>query len=150
MLKKILIGIVVILPLVAFAAKPIVTHDLEIKPSEMTVYGQIDYYSKLYNTNYDTVSKVIQCESKFNPNAVGDGGRSRGIGQFQEPTFNRLSRLMSEELDYNSQHDQIKLLTWSIANGHGREWTAYRCIMNGGSYSFYSSQLKKHFTVSCK
>lgn len=88
--------------------------------------------------------------SNYNPNAIGDGGRSRGIAQFQKESFNRLSRLMGEELDYNSPHDQIKLLSWSVANGHGREWTAFRAIKNGGTYSFYSRQLQQHFSVVCK
>lgn len=150
MLKKILIGIVVILPLVALSAKPIVTQDLEIIPQELTIEQQINFYANLYNVDNTLVSKVIQCESQGNVNAVGDNGRSNGIAQFQEPSFNRLSRLMGEELDYTSPHDQIKLMVWSIANGHGREWTAYRAIMNGGTYSFYSKQLHKYFTVVCK
>ena len=61
-----------------------------------------------------------------------------------------LSKKLGEELDFNSSHDQIKLLSWSIANGYGRNWTAWRAIQNGGTYSFYSNQLKKHFKVTCK
>ena len=125
--------------------------ELEIvSPTTMTIQGQIDYYSLLYGVDRNLSSKVIQCESEGNINAVGDNGLSRGIAQFQEPSFNRLSKLMGEELNYNSPHDQIKLMIWSIANGHGREWTAYRAIMNGGTYSFYSKQLQKHFMVYCR
>lgn len=150
MFNKIIMFLVVILPLVAFSAKPIVTQETEISPADITIDGQIDYYSNLYGADKQIVSKVIQCESKGNHSAVGDSGLSRGIGQFQKPTFINLSNKLGEELDYNSSHDQIKLMTWSIANGYGNNWTSYRAIQNGGSYSFYSSQLKKHFTVICK
>lgn len=140
-----------LLPLVAIGAKPEVIQELEIiKPVELTVEEQINYYSKLYNTDSNLVSKVIQCESKGSNTAVGDGGLSRGIAQFQKPTFINLSNKLGEELDYTSSHDQIKLTVWSIANGYGRNWTAYRALMNGGTYSFYSNQLKQHFTVVCR
>lgn len=149
-LKNIML-VCLLLPLVVLMPKPVIAEPAEIvSPAEMTIQGQIDYYSLLYNVDKNISSKVIQCESQYNVNAIGDGGRSMGIAQFQEPSFNRLSRLMGEELEYTSPHDQIKLMVWSIANGHGREWTAYRAIINGGTYSFYSKQLKKHFTVVCR
>lgn len=149
-IKKIIVYLVLIFSLLGFPTKD-EAKELEIvRPSELTLEGQVSHYSKLYGADEDIVKGVIQNESKWNVNAVGDGGRSRGIAQFQEESFNRLSGLMGEDLDYHSPHDQIKLLSWSIANGHGREWTAYICIMNGGSYSFYSRQLQKHFTVYCK
>lgn len=147
---KTIVGVALIISLYASGTK-VIADPLEIvSPTVMTIQGQIDYYSLMYGVDKNLSSKVIQCESHYNINAVGDEGRSRGIAQFQEPSFNRLSRLMGEELDYNSSHDQIKLMVWSIANGHGMEWTAYRAIKNGGTYSFYSKQLQKHFTVVCK
>ncbi|HAS92268.1 MAG TPA: hypothetical protein DCS12_08565 [Clostridiales bacterium] len=146
---KIIIAFVVLVPLLALA-KPLETQMLEIIPSELSVAGQIEYYSNLYGADSKIVSKVIQCESRGNITAIGDSGKSFGIAQFQKPTFINLSNKLGEELDYYSSHDQIKLLSWSMANGYGRLWTAYRAIMNNGSYSFYSSQLNKHFTVSCR
>lgn len=123
---------------------------LNISPLELTAEGQVIYFSNLYGIDANIITRVIDCESQWEHSAKGDGGRSNGIGQFQKSTFNRLSKLMGEELDYNSQFDQIKLLTWSIANGHGREWTSFRALENGGIYKFYSKQLGKHFTVVCK
>lgn len=123
---------------------------LTIHPEEYTLEGQVVYFSKLYNTNPALVSKVMECESNGKQSAVGDYGLSRGVMQFQKETFNRLSKLMGEELNYNSSFDQIKLATWAIANGHGSNWTAYRAIMNGGSYTFYSRQLQQWYIVHCK
>ena len=137
-----------LVPLLAFA-KPLETQVLEIIPNELSIAGQVEYYSNLYGADSKIVSKVIQCESSGNVNAISDGNRSYGIA-IPKPTFMNLSNKLGEELDYYSSHDQIKLLSWSIANGFGKSWTAYRSIMNGGVYSFYSSQLNKHFTVSCR
>lgn len=130
----------------------IVSKKLEIY--QLPLADQINYFANLYGVDSRLVSKVIECESDGQHEAVGDGGRSRGIGQFQKPTFESLEELYFKEyneyLDYESEFDQIKLLTWSIANGHGRNWTAYRAIKNGGTYTFYSKQMKRWYTVYCK
>lgn len=70
--------------------------------------------------------------------------------QYHKQSFENHAKLYGEELDYYSTYDQIKLGTWAIANGRGNEWTAYRAIKNGGTYSFYSKLLNKHFTAKCK
>ena len=119
-------------------------------PVDFSVEKQIEYFSSLYQGDATLTTRVMECESSGRHSAVGDGGRSRGIFQFQKATFISLSKLMGETLDFNSRFDQIKLATWAIANGHGDNWTAYRAIKRGGKYSFYSSQLKQHFTVYCK
>ena len=116
----------------------------------MSLPTQINYFADLYGVDSRVVSKVIDCESNGIHESVGDGGRSKGIGQFQEATFLRMEKKLGEDLNYNSSYDQVKLLTYAISQGWGREWTTYRAIQNGGKYSFYSKQLKKHFTVYCK
>ena len=93
---------------------------------------------------------VMRCESNGVQSTVGDGGLSKGIFQYQNETWERHSKEFGETLDINSPYDQARLATWAIANGKGNEWTAYRTIKNGGTYSFYSRQLKKHFTVTCR
>lgn len=120
-------------------------------PIEQRSYEQqIVYYAELNGLDTKVALAVARCESEFSNSAVGDSGRAKGIYQFHLETFNRHSKLKGEQLDYTSAHDQIKLATWSIANGYGNEWTTYRAIMNGGTYSFYSKLLKKHFTVHCE
>lgn len=121
---------------------------------EQPVKEQIEYFSGIYGVDSKLVSKVIECESGGDHKVVGDGGRSKGIAQIQKPTWIDLEQKFNvehkEDLNYMSQFDQLKLTTWSIANGEGSRWTAYRAIKNGGRYSFYSRQLKKHFVVYCK
>ena len=146
---KIKILVCVVVSLLAFSTKAI-ADPVDIKTSDLTIEQQVTYFSELYGADTDIVEKVIQCESRGIVNAIGDSGRSIGIAQFQKPTFLMLSKKLGEELDFNSSHDQIKLLSWSIANGYGRNWTSYVAIKNGGTYSFYSNQLKRHFRVTCK
>lgn len=140
-----------VVPLVVFA-KPLTTKELEIPELPYTM--QIDYFANLYGADSSIVKKVVECESQWNEDALGDGGRSYGLGQFQKQTWNALvdeyQKQYNEELNYKSSHDQLKLLTFSISEGHGSHWTAYRAIKNGGTYKFYSNQLKKNFIVKCK
>ena len=96
------------------------------------------------------LKKVMLCESHGNMELVGDGNRALGIYQYHEPTWEEFTSKMGEDLNRDSAYDQIKVTAWAFSNGYAQRWTAYRAIMNGGTYSFYSKLLKKHFTVKCK
>jgi hypothetical protein len=157
MTLKNLIFLCFLVPLVAFAAKPQVTEEIEIPPTvvvnpvSLTVEQQVEYFSKLYGADVSLVKKVIECESGWEHDSSADGNRSNGILQFQESTFNRMGKMFGEELDYHSQFDQIKLGTWALSKPElAREWTTWVSIQRGGKYSFYSKQLQKHFVVYCK
>lgn len=139
------------LPLVAFA-KPTLTEEPKI--TEQTYTIQADYFAKLYGVDSQIVDRVLDCESDYVHTAKGDGGRSKGIAQIQKPTWDWMEaqyyKEWGEHLDYLSSHDQIKLLAYQISKGNGNNWTSYRAIKNGGKYSFWSNQMKKHYTVYCK
>ena len=96
----------------------------------LTPVEVIQRYSKLYGTDPVLIEKVMLCESSGNPNAVNRNEPNKvlsvGIMQFQEPSFNYLEKQMGEDLDFYSAHDQIKLATWSIANGKGNNWSCYK------------------------
>lgn len=130
------------------------TISVEPEIIELTLQEKAIVFANNHGVDSLLVSKIIKCESNWNVNAIGDNGHSRGIAQFQEPTFNRMKKVFQEEygydLSYTSPEDQINLLSFALSKGWGREWTAYRAIKNGGTYSFYSKQLQKHFTVHCK
>lgn len=116
----------------------------------------VEHYANEFGVDTEIALRLVECESGFKQTAIGDSGKSRGVMQYQEATFERHNNLYnqslnkSEDLDYNSAHDQIMLGMWAISEGYGNEWTAYRAIMNGGTYSFYSKQLGKSFTVTCR
>jgi len=150
MFTKIIIGAVMIV----FMATSTYAQAPNIPLKDKSVKEQVEFFSEIYGADSKVVNKVIECESGGSHKAIGDGGRSKGIAQIQEPTWKDLEQKFNvkyeEDLNYTSKFDQLKLTTYSIANGEGNRWTAYRAIMNGGKYSFYSKQLKKHFTVYCK
>lgn len=144
---KIIIALVLVISLLGIFPQRLISQGLEI--SEQSVTNQIDYFATLYGADSRIVKRVVDCESNGLHSAKGDGGRSVGIAQFQKATFLDLEYKMGEDLNYSSSFDQLKLLTWSIANGHGNRWTAYRALKNGGVYSFHSTQLNRDFTVRC-
>ena len=116
-LKKI-IGLLCLLPLVAFAAKPTSTIDLEIP---LTPKESISFYALKYGASEKELLKVAYCESRYNPKAIhyNDGGKSKhsfGVFQYQESTFNQFDNLIGEDLDYYSYNDQIKLTAYVFAN----------------------------------
>jgi len=150
MLIKKIIVLGLILPLVVFA-KPKLTEELHINPLDLDPQQQVVYFSNLYGGNPDIALKVMDCESSGSHSAKGDGGRSNGIFQFQKSSFERMEKDFGEDLNYTSQYDQIKLASYALASKkYQNEWTSFRAIMNGGKYSFYSSQMKRHYTIYCK
>jgi hypothetical protein len=152
--KNIIVCVAIIISLLGSPTN-VIAEPLEIiNPIDLTVQEQVAYFTNIYGGDTSINNKVMYCESKGNHDTVSDGGRSNGILQFQKPTWNWMEDEFFEEygehLDYTSSFDQIKLFTWAMNKGYGRNWTAYRAIMNGGTYSFYSNQLHRHFTVTCK
>lgn len=110
------IALLILLPLVAFA-KPTETTELQIP---LTPQEYISLYAYQYGAVETELLKVARCESNFKPDAIhyNDGGKGKhsvGIFQYQEATFEGFSKLLGEELDYYSYHDQAKLTAFVFA-----------------------------------
>lgn len=144
----------VLLLITSLLVTPQRTISVEPKIQETSPQEQAEFFAQQYGVDSLLVKKIIKCESRWDINAEGDSGLSNGIAQFQKSTFERMEKEFVKDyrhdLDYNSSFDQIKLLSYAISKGWGNEWTAYRAIKNGGTYSFCSKQLKKCFKVYCK
>jgi len=129
---------------------PIVKADAPVIPMEKwSPQSLVSHYAEVYAYDEKTLQAVMRCESQGNQSTVGDGGRSFGIFQIQKETWKRFTKEMGETLDINSKNDQAKVASWAFANGHGDEWSTAVAIRKGGTYSFYSRQLKGHYTVRC-
>lgn len=93
----------------------------------------IERYASQYGANPDIVRRVMMCESGGNKDAINRNEPNKvlsvGIMQFQPHSFKYMAEKFGEELDYYSYHDQIKLASWAIANGMGRNWTCFRKIV---------------------
>lgn len=124
---------------------------IPVDPHTLSPKEVITYYSDLYGADEAVLLAMADCESNFNPRAVGDGGRAHNIFQFHAGTFARYEKLFGEDLNYHSYHDQSKLVAWIAVNKPEslKEWTSYVAIQNGGVYKFYSKLLQRHFVVYC-
>lgn len=73
---------------------------------------------------------VIQHESGWDVDAVGDHGAAVGCAQFHKPTFEEMKQKANLPLlQYKSCGDQIILMEWAIKNNLGDRWTTYRKFM---------------------
>jgi soluble lytic murein transglycosylase-like protein len=92
-------------------------HISEIK----NIPKKIEYYSDRYNVSKHVTTTVINCESSFNPLALGDGGYSRGLVQIHS----RYHPSITDEMAYDPDF-AIKFLTSNLSKGKGHMWTCYR------------------------
>jgi hypothetical protein len=122
----------------------------QVEELNLTPVEYATIYANHYGIDEGVFKKVMWCESRNNPDAVGDNGKAKNVMQFHKPTFDSYAKKLGEDLDYNSYHDQIKVAAYMFSIGEAKQWTAYRAIINGGTYSFYSSSLGKHYTATCK
>lgn len=99
----------------------------EREVKDFSVKEMISYFANYYGASEKEVYTTIKCESGFNPKAVGDGGKATGLAQYHKPTFDRFSKLLGEDLDYYSAHDQIKLTAMIFAKypQYKKHWTCY-------------------------
>ncbi len=121
----------------------------EIALKDQPIEAIVTHYAKENGVDPKFALSVMACESGGSQSVISDGGRSRGVFQIQKPTWERFTKEMGEVLDYTSAMDQAKVAMWAFANDHEDEWTTVVALKKGGTYSFYSRQLHKHFIVKC-
>ena len=79
----------------------------------------------------ELVIAILECESSNRPDVWGDGGKSYGIAQIQERTWDYLAPKAGIKGDWKDPGDQVALLEWAIENGYGGYWTCYRKLTEG-------------------
>lgn len=79
--------------------------------------------------------EVVECESGGRYDAVGDGGKSHGIVQFQKATFNWMKKAAGHpNWSYKNPVHQLRLMVWAVDHGYGRQWTCYRHLQKKKVY----------------
>jgi hypothetical protein len=79
--------------------------------------------------------EVIDCESSGRHNAVGDGGKSVGIVQFQKATFNWMKKAAGKpNWSWKNPIHQLRLMVWAVDHGYGDQWTCYRHLQKKKVY----------------
>ncbi len=139
--------------LVAITASPteLDSYIPPLPPKVLSVQETIVKYATVYAAPEKKLESLFRCESTFRQNVIGEEGEI-GVGQFKPDTFKRLAKLMGEDLNIHSYNDQIKLVSWLSVNhpSEMRNWTTWRALQNGGTYTFTSRQTGKTYTVICR
>lgn len=112
---NLLIGILLLFP------TPVHAEEKEIVVEQKTIPQLIEFYSTKYNVEASVITNVIRCESTFNPNAVGDGGNSRGLVQIHKPSHPTIT----DEQAFDPKF-AISFLAENLSKGKGKMWTCYR------------------------
>lgn len=74
-----------------------------------------------YEVPRETMYAVVNCESSFNPDAIGDGGDSHGLSQINLPSH----RNVTEEMAHDPQF-ALRFLAGHLKAGDGNMWTCFR------------------------
>jgi hypothetical protein len=141
-----------VLPLLAMP-QPVQPEPQIIEPTVWvapTPIQVIKKYSDEYKIDASLLYSVLICESSLNPQiSAGDSGHSKGIAQIKDPTWDYLEKKLNLDLDKGSYHDAIRLTAGALSINEGNNWTPYRAIKNGGSYTFFNRHTGKEQTVYC-
>jgi len=116
-----MVGLVLIGLCVGVARAEAPTQEPVVPAKPESIYSIIYNESKKLGVDPEKVIKTIECESSFNPNALGDGGKSRGIAQIH-------SRWHPNVTDAQA-YDPVWSALWTVkrfSQGYAREWTCYR------------------------
>lgn len=89
--------------------------------SEAYIKDRIKHYAELYSVSEEVMNVVVKCESSYNPDALGDGGQSRGIVQIHGPSHPTISDAQAYEIEFS-----LNFLADNLSKGQGRMWTCYR------------------------
>ena len=103
----------------------------EIEPEEVLIRVQINWttekikeeiekVAKEYGVSAEVMHTVINCESQYNPKALGDSGHSRGLVQIHDEYHD-----VSDEDAYDPAF-AINFLAKALSNKQGYLWTCYR------------------------
>jgi len=120
-----------------------------------SVPEMIEELAPRFGQDPQLIKKISWCESGHKIK-IHDGGYGVGVTGIHRATFagwlSIYQKEISETLNYNSTYDQLKMMSWAFSKGksYRNQWTSYVAYTNGGTYSFFSQLLQKHFTVVCK
>ncbi len=141
--------------ILTFAATHIsIADDLVVVPKlPQTVPEIIDYVTPTFGQDPLVIRKITWCESGWQ---VVDHDNHAGLNVtgIHDDTFRGwlpdYEKENHETLNIDSTYDQIKMMSWAFSKGYANQWTTWVAYHNGGTYSFWSPSLKKHFIVHCK
>ena len=97
----------------------------QVQVGEDYIKSQITFYSNLYQVSEAVMNAVVACESNYNPNALGDGGQSKGLVQIHIPAHPSISNIQAFDVEFS-----LNFLAENLSKGNGNMWTCYRNLYN--------------------
>ncbi len=79
--------------------------EIQLPPSYLMDYNaSIEYWAAMYGAPADEMKAVINCESGFDPNAVGDHHHSFGVAQIYLPVHPFITKAQALDPDWSVQY----------------------------------------------
>ena len=114
---------------------------IHVQATEMTEKEQYIQYAitmaQFYGFPENKFKAIISCESGWNPDAVGDKGKSIGILQWQKRSFKHYADKYKFDGEWLSPFDQMKLGAMVMGDiGSETDWTNCSKFYKTGSWDF--------------
>lgn len=94
--------------------------------TKQEIKSSINEYAKQYKVSADVMNKVVSCESTYNPETIGDGGKSYGLVQIHMGYWGKeITPEMARNPDF-----ALDFLAEKLSQGKGHLWTCYRMYYN--------------------
>ncbi len=78
---------------------------------------------------FKLLNKIVELESNWKVDAIGDGSKAFGLAQFHQPTFEQFKKEANmSDLEYKNPYHQLTLLAWAFENGKQAHWSTYKII----------------------
>lgn len=84
---------------------------------------KVDKYANLYNVKPSLMRSIINCESSYNPSAVGDNGTSFGLSQIHLPAHPDITKEQAFNEDF-----AIEFMANALSKGQGKMWTCWQML----------------------
>lgn len=109
---------------IAFGATKITTADAPAPiPVILTIPQLIHHYADKYGVSEIELTGTINCESGFDPNAIGDLGTSFGLSQIHLPAHPDITKAQALDPDF-----AIQFMAEQFSEGNAKIWTCARML----------------------
>lgn len=123
MIHKSIIVLLCLFTIKSDVANAVTIQQVPISPQVKTIDELIEEKAKLYQVSSMVMHAVIKCESTYNPNAVGDGGHSRGLVQIYDDFHPTITHEQAFDPEF-----AVTFLAKNLAQGNGHLWSCYKIL----------------------
>lgn len=121
LIKRIIAILIAITILILLFAKPVQAESPTFSLEDKSIPELITFYAQQYSVSEEVMHTVINCESSYNPRALGDSGNSRGLVQIHA----KYHPTVTDEMAYDPAYS-IEFLADKLAQKKGHLWTCWR------------------------